>query len=274
MEDWIINRINEIIQGVGELGTEGDLIKSPQEYNGTLYNGVLMIMENAVMPVAYVLLGLLFMLELYNITIRTEGMSNNAFEIPFRAMFKIAICKLVVDSTPLIMGAIYGISTFIISNIGAVFGSETASVILDQVALRQQIADMRYTTKLLTAVQVLLIWLIYKFASLIILVIIIGRMVEIYVYIAVAPIPIATFPNTELSSVAKNFLKSFAAVSIQGVLIMIVLAMYGTLVASVGGATTYDDFSDALWQAMLYSVVLVVALFMTRRWSNSITNAM
>lgn len=275
MDEWIIDRINEIINGVSGLSSEGSaMLKSPQDFNSALYSGVLSIMENAVMPVAYVLLGLLFMLELYQITIRTEGMTNNGFEIPFRAMFKIAVCKIFVDSTPLVMGAIYSISAQIMSNIGSVFGSEAAQVVLDPAVVEATINDMDFATKLLTAIQVFMIWLIFKFATLIMLVIIIGRMVEIYVYLAIAPLPIATIPNAEVNPIAKNFLKSFAAVSIQGVLIMLILAMYGTLTTAIGGEDSYANFTDALFQATLYSLVLVVALFMTGKWSKSIMNAM
>lgn len=276
MNDWILNRIREIIDGVSGLSDEGSsiLMKGPQDFNAALYNWVISIMENGVMPVAYVLLGLLFMVELYNVTIRTEGMANSGFEIPFKVMFKIVVCKLFVDSTPLVMGAVYEISEEIMSNIGSVFNSEAAKVVLDMAHVEMVIDDMDFATKLLTAIQVFMIWLIFKFAYVIMVVIIVGRIVEIYIYLAIAPLPIATIPNSEMSGIAKNFLKAFAAVCIQGVLIFIVLSMYGSLANAIGGTTSYTDFSDALFEAMLFSLVLVVALFMTGRLSKSIMNAM
>lgn len=274
MNEWIINRIKEIIDGVSGLSDEGaTILKGPAEFNSALYQGVLSIMENGVMPVAYVLLGLIFMIELYNITVRTEGMYNAGFEIPFKTMFKLIVCKMVVDSTPLIMGAIYEISETIMSGIGTAFSSGAAEVVLDMAVVTQVIEDMDFATRLLTAVQVFMIWLIFKFAYIAMLIIIVGRMVEIYVYLAIAPLPIATIPNSETSGIAKNFVKSFAAVCIQGVLIFIVLSMYGELTAAIAGTATYTDFTDALLQATMYALVLVVALFMTGKWSKSIMNA-
>lgn len=273
MEEYIMSLIKDVINGVNKTGS-GILLQSPETFNKTLYDGVISIMNNAVMPVAYVLLGLLFMLELYNITIRTEGMHNSGFEIPFKTMFKIALCKIFIDSTPLIMGAIFGISTEIISNIGGVFGGSSASMAANFDLMEQSIKSMGFATKLLLSVQVTLIWLIFKFSTLVISVIIIGRMVEIYVYLAIAPLPLATIPNSEINSVAKNFLKSFAAVSVQGVLIFIVLALYGTLIGSVANKTNYTDITAALLEATLYSLVLVVCIFMTGKWSKSICNAM
>ncbi|NLD48090.1 MAG: hypothetical protein GX660_13010 [Clostridiaceae bacterium] len=273
MEDYIMSIIKDVLNGVGTIGS-GVILKSPEAYNKTLYDGVVSIMQNAVMPVAYVILGLLFMLELYNITIRTEGMSNSGFEIPFKAMFKIAICKIFIDSTPLVMGAIFAISTTVISNIGGVFGSGSVSMAANFDAMEASLRGMNFAAKLLLSTQVTLIWLIFKFSTLVISVIIVGRMVEIYIYLAISPLPLATIPNGEINSVAKNFLKSFAAVSIQGVLIFIVLALYGTLIGSIASKSAFIDITTAMLEATLYSLVLVVCIFMTGRWSKSICNAM
>lgn len=269
-----MSMIKDILEGVGELGV-GDsfLLKTPETYNSALYNGVMSIMDNAVMPIAYILLGLLFMLEIYNITIRTEGMNSFGFEIAFRVMFKIVLIKLVIDSTPLIMGAIYGISTEIIGSIGGVFSESMSSISYDSEALTEYIGDLKILQQTLVAAQVLVIWLVYKFSIVVVQVIMIGRMFEIYVHLAIAPLPLATLPNTELSGVAKNFLKSFAAVSIQGAIIFIVLGMYHTLIGSITSSSG-TDLNSLLLNAMLYSLVLVASLFMTGRWSKSITNAM
>lgn len=272
--DFIMSMISDILDGVSNLGV-GDsfLMKTPETYNTALFEGVTKIMNNAVMPIAYVLLGLLFMLELYNITIRTEGMNSFGFEIPFRVMFKIVLIKLVIDSTPLIMGAIYAISTEIIGNIGGIFAGNTNSLAYDSEALKIYIKDLKILQQTMVAAQVLVIWLVYKFSIVVVQVIMIGRMFEIYIHLAIAPLPLATLPNQELSGVAKNFLKSFAAVSIQGVIIFIVLGMYHTLIGSVA-SNPGKDLNTLLLNAMMYSLVLVASLFMTGKWSKSITNAM
>lgn len=273
MEDYIMSMIKDVLNGVSSVGS-GVILKSPEAYNKTLYDGVIGIMQNAVMPVAYVVLGLLFMLELYNIAIRTEGMSNSGFEIPFKAMFKIAVCKIFIDSTPLVMGAIFAISTTVISNIGGVFSSDTVSLAANFEAMEASLRGMNFAAKLLLSTQITLIWLIFKFSTLVISLIIIGRMVEIYIYLAISPLPLATIPNGEVNSVAKNFLKSFAAVSIQGVLIFIVLALYGTLIGGIANNNAFMDITTSMLEATLYSLVLVVCIFMTGRWAKSICNAM
>lgn len=114
--------------------------------------------------------------------------------------------------------------------------------------------------------------LIVKFAVFIILglvqIICIARFIEIYVYMAIAPIPLATFPSEELSSVGKNFLKSFAAVCIQGALIYIVLSIFPMLF----NANILQD--NSITGMLLYSVILAIGVLSSGRWAKSICNAM
>ena len=275
MEEYIVNLINDILLGVQDLGSgSGILTKTPETFNAALYHGVDSIAHNVVMPIAYVILGLIFMLELYNITIRTEGMNSPGFEIPFRTMFKLVVCKIAVDSTPLILGAIFQVSNEIILNMGSVFGSNNATVTYNIAVMQETIKNMDFGVKLMTSVQVTIIWLVFKFSTLSIMLVVIGRMIEIYVMMAIASIPMVTMANGDLSSIGKNFLKSFAAVCVQGVLIYIVLNMYGTLVGSISNNVDPENITAVLFEALLYSLVLVMAVFSTGRISKSICNAM
>ena len=276
MAEYIINLIEKMILSTQALGSDTSVLtQTPATFNTNLYNGVNSIAESAVMPIAYVILGLIFMLELSNIVTRTEGQHGTmGTEIPFKVMFKFILCKMAVDSTPLILGAIFGVSNEIILNIGGVFGANNPNKVNDIAAMKDSIDGMDFGVKLMMSVQVTMIWLMFKFSTLMINMIVIGRMIEIYIMMAIASIPLSTFGNTELSSIGKNFLKSFAAVCVQGVLIYIVLNMYGTLVAGI--STTFDptDITSVLWEILLYSMVLVVAIFATGRISKSIFNAM
>lgn len=273
MEDFIINKIQEILSSVASAGT-GIIVQSPQQFNATIYNGVVNIMENAVMPVAYVILGLLFMLEIYNITIRTDIQGVTGVEIPFKVMFKLAVCKIVVDNSRMLMDAIYSVSAQLITNIGAAFASGAVLTPADINSIKTVIENMDYGVKLMTSIEVLIVWLILKFVLLMVSVIVVGRMVEIYVLMAIAPVPIATFPNAEVNGVAKNFLKAFAAVCLQGALIYIIVSMFSLLYGSVGSISDASKFADSMLAALGYSLVLLISIFASGKWAKSICNAM
>lgn len=277
MTDKIMDTIQKILDLVGVSGNE-TLILSPQAFNSSLYNGSITIMNNAIMPIAYVILGLLFVLELYNVTIRTDAMAGTlGMEIPFKIMFKLVLCKIALESTELILMAIFAISTEIIGNIGNAFGPGGGLSQADMGAIRSSISSMSFHVRFLTAIEVSIIYYVVAGAMIFVRVIMYGRMIQVYIMLAISPIPMATFPNQELSSIGKNFLKSFASVSIQGVIIFIALAMFPLM---MGDALVVEpghgdmDVISSLGSIILYIFMLVMAVFTSGKLAKSITNAM
>ena len=65
-----------------------------------------------------------------------------------------------------------------------------------------------------------------RILSIVIFVIVYGRMIEIYCMVSLAPIPMATFGNHEQSHMGQNYLKCLFALGFQGFLILICVAIY------------------------------------------------
>lgn len=266
MKDFIANKISEIYSSVSTAGNTLS-VATPANFNAAMYTKISLFAQNVAMPVAYIILALFLLLELYSVTVRTDG--NSGFEIPFRIMFKCAVCKIVIDNTDKILRAIFDVSQYLINGMITTTGSLNA---LDMEKIKSTIPD-DLTVQVMSSAEVIIVSLIVKFALLIVSVIIVGRMLELYVYIAIAPIPLATLPSAEMSSIAKNFLKSVAAVALQGVLIMLVIALFPMLFETLKLGTALN-ISDALFKAAGYSFVLLIAVFSTGRWAKSICNAM
>jgi Ca2+/Na+ antiporter len=95
-------------------------------------------------------------------------------------------------------------------------------------------------------------------------------MVEIYLVVSVAPIPLATLVNRDWGTVGSNYLKSLLALGFQGFLIMVCVAIYSALIAVIG---TSDNLNAALWQQLGTSVLLVLMLFKTGAMAKSIFNS-
>lgn len=273
MEDYIIGKIQDVLTSVQNMGS-GILIQSPETFNTTLYNGIINIMDNAVMPIASMVLALFLVLELYKISVRTESMSNLGIEIPMKALFKFVICKVVMDNLRLILLAMNQISTTLIANMNSVFSSTVTSNLTNMEAITQTVESMEFGVQLLTSVEVTILWLLIKFISVMVTVIVTGRMIEMYILIAISPIPTATLPNSEANSIAKNFFKMFMAVCLQGAIIFLVTAMFGILISSVGVSVDGAEFTKSLFTILGYALVLVISLFSTGKWAKSICNAM
>jgi len=219
-------------------------------------------------------LALFLALELYKISVRAESMSSLGIEIPAKVLMKFVLCKVVMDNLKLILLAMNEISLTLISNMNNIFNSSVTSNVTNIENITQTIENMEFGVQLLTSVEVTIIWLLIKFISVMIIVIVTGRMIEIYILIAISPIPVATLPNSEANAIAKNFLKSFMAVCLQGAIIFLVVSMFGIIVSSVGLSVDGAEFTKSLFAILGYALVLVISLFSTGKWAKSICNAM
>ena len=108
--------------------------------------------------------------------------------------------------------------------------------------------------------------------SLLIFVIINGRMIQIYLMVSLAPIPFATFGNKEQSLMGQNYVKSLFALGFQGFLIMVCVGIYAVLIQDIALASA-DDIAGTLWMALGYTVLLAYTLFKTDDISRSILHA-
>ena len=106
--------------------------------------------------------------------------------------------------------------------------------------------------------------------SVVIFVIVYGRMIEIYLMTSLAPIPLSTFGNREQSQVGQNYLRSLFALGFQGFLIVICVGIYAVLVQSIAFT---DDIIASIWGVMGYTVLLVFTLFKTGSIAKSVLSA-
>lgn len=272
-KDLLKKWLAEILTKFNQAGDGTELLtEAINGLNDGLYGYVKTIMQSVVMPVAYTILALFFMLELYKASQRVEGIgggSSLGAEVVFRAMFKMALCKMAVDSSLLFMETIYAVFQNITS------GIETAVTIeagvdgaIDLNALNRHIDSLSLGGQIGMLIELVIVkfgvWIIMGLVK----VICIARFIEIYMYVAISPIPIATFPSDEMSQIGKNFLKSFAAVCLQGTLIFLVLTFFPVLLSEqlIG-----DDVSA--FNLLLYSLVLILAVFGANRYAKSMLNA-
>ena len=109
-----------------------------------------------------------------------------------------------------------------------------------------------------------------RILSIVIFVIVYGRMIEIYMAVSLAPIPMATWGNHEQSHVGQNYLRSLFALGFQGFLILICVAIYAVLLQNVAIS---GDAINSIWSIVGYTVLLCFSLFKTSSVAKSILGA-
>ena len=109
-----------------------------------------------------------------------------------------------------------------------------------------------------------------RILSIVIFIIVYGRMIEIYLVTSLAPIPFATFGNREQSQMGQNYFKALLALGFQGFLIMICVGIYAVLIQ---GVAISSDIIGSLWGIAGYTVLLCFTLFKTSSLSKSVFGA-
>lgn len=103
-----------------------------------------------------------------------------------------------------------------------------------------------------------------------IMLVVYGRMIEIYLVTSIAPIPVATMVNREWGGMGQNYLKSLLALGFQAFLILVCVGIYAVLIQTIAAT---DDISGAIWSCMGYTVLLCFTLFKTGSLAKSVFSA-
>ena len=74
-----------------------------------------------------------------------------------------------------------------------------------------------------------------------------GRMFSLWMYAAIAPIPLSTFAGEPTSNVGKNFIRSYAGVCLQGVVIALSCIIFSAISSSPPAVDTGASVVTAVW---------------------------
>ena len=120
------------------------------------------------------------------------------------------------------------------------------------------------------ALETMLVSLCMKIMSVLITVLLYGRMIEIYLYTSVAPIPFATFSNREWGQVGNNYFRGLLALGFQGFFMMVCVGIYAVLISTI---QISDNMHSALFGVAAYTVILCFSLMKTSGLSKAVFNA-
>jgi hypothetical protein len=242
-----------------------------------LYGFATTIQNNVMLPVGYSILALFALLELYRISEQVEAMGGGAdagVRLISAALVKVAFCKIAMDSMNLFMNAIMEVSITLSQGIGKLVNSGHIGTIISVDDIYNPLSKEGFWMKLMVLILIFFVMIITMLASVLVNVVVTGRFLQMYVFLAVSPIPIATMPHHEFSGIAKNFFKSFMAVSIQGTLIYMVQLFYPFLMKTAFSNVDKSGVFPLMASLMGFSILLIFAVFQTNSWAKSLTTAM
>ena len=259
--DTVNTRVGEIAVQVGT---------TPAAWNAGVFSLIRQISETVILPIAGLILTFVATYELIQMLIDRNNLHDIDTWLFFKWIFKTAAAILILSNTFNIVNAVFDVSQSVIARSAGVIQGST-DITPDMLAtLEATLETMELGSLLGLFMQTMLIGLTMKALSIIIFVLVYGRMLEIYMLTSLAPIPVATLSNREVGQMGQNYLKSLFAVGFQGLLILLCVSIYGVLVQ---GISTSGDPIGAIWGCVGYTVLLCFMLFKTGSISKSIFGA-
>ena len=281
----ITEAIKEILIGMIQNGLEGMFVEvndkvgtiasqvgqTPQGWNAGVFNLIQNLSQTVIVPIAGLIITFVLCCEL--ITMVTQKNNFHEFETYniFLWIFKAYVAIYLVTNTFNITMAVFDVGQHIVNGAAGVISGSTAVDASAAIAtLTESLEEMEIGELFLLAMETLLISLTMSILSVIITVIMYGRMIEIYLYTSVAPIPFATMTNKEWGNIGNNYLKGLFALAFQGFFMLVCVGIYSVLVNAM---TISTNLHGAMFSVAAYTVVLAFSLFKTGSLSKSIFNA-
>lgn len=167
--------------------------------------------------------------------------------------------------------AVFDVAQYVVNgSAGVISGSTSIDVNATITGLQGTLDGMEIAELFGLCMETMLIRFTMNIMNWCIFIIIYGRMIEIFLYCSLGPIPIATMANRDWGQMGQNYLRALFALGFQGFLILVCVGIYAVLVASIG---TASSLHTAIWTVAGYTVLLCFSLFKTGSLSKSIFNA-
>lgn len=241
LTDGILSNLSGLFDSVntevGEIATQ--VGTTPAGWNAGIFNMIRSLSENVIVPIAGVIITFVMCYELIQLVIEKNNLHDLDTWIFFKWIFKTFVAVLLVTNTWNIVMGVFDITQSVGGLLGLWFQS-------------------------------LFVGLTMKALSICIMLVVYGRMIEIYLVTSIAPIPVATMVNREWGGMGQNYLKSLLALGFQAFLILVCVGIYAVLIQTIAAT---DDISGAIWSCMGYTVLLCFTLFKTGSLAKSVFSA-
>ena len=249
-DNWIVQNLqNALNVWDGKLSEIWTLItQSPQEFRGGAIWGVVQSIHGSMQAIGYALLVLFFVVGV----MRTCG-SLAELKKPEHALklfIRFALAKATITYGMELMLALLSIVQGVISSIlhAAGIGASPQTMLPEEIVTAIEGTDFFASIPLwaITLIGGLFIWVL----SFIMILSVYGRFFKLYMYTAIAPIPLATFAGEPTQNIGKSFLKSYAGVCMEGAVIVLACTIF-----SVFAATPPTMNPDAAAASMVWSYI-------------------
>jgi len=262
MFDYVNEKAGEIASTAGQ---------TPGSFNSSIMDLVRNLSNNVMVPIAGLILTYVLVYELISMVV--EKNHGNEFSTGdfFKYIFKMVIGVELVTHTLDITLAFFDVGQYIVNKASSVISNSTAidaSATMNSLVAGMQ--NLETSELFMLAIETMIVSFFTKILSVIITTIMFGRMIEIYLYVSVSPVPFSTLTNREWGTIGTNYIRGVLALAFQGFFMTLCVGIYAVLIRNMAISS---DLHMSLFSILGYTLVLAISLYHTGSLSKSLFNA-
>ena len=259
MFDAINTQVGEVAAQVG---------RTPEAWNPGVFSMIRTLSETVILPVAGMILTFVLCYELIQMIVDRNNMHDFETWIFFKWIFKTFCATYILSNTFNIVMSVFALAQNVVNqSAGLITGTLDIGNPAAMSAFLVQLEAMSVWELLGLYMEVSIVALCIAAMSICVFIVVYGRLIEIYMTVSIAPIPLSTMVNREWGTMGNIYLKALFALAFQAFLIMVCIAIYAVLIA---GITAADSIHAAIWGCAGYTALLCFTLFKTGSISKSL----
>lgn len=231
-DNWVIQNLDNALKTWDEKMAEiwALLTQSPQSFKGGALWNITTAIHGTLQAIGYALLVLFFVIGI----IKTCGSYAELKrpEAAVKTFVRFALAKGLITGGMELMMALLTIVQGVILRIMNATGTGTPQATALPQEIIQAVEACNFFESIplwaVTLIGGLFIWVL----SFVMILTVYGRFFKLYMYTALAPIPLSTFAGEPTQSVGIGFLKSYAAVCLEGAIIVLACVIFSVFAAS------------------------------------------
>ena len=259
--NWVVQNLQNALATWNDKLSEIWLLitQPPEEFkDGTIWN-VITNIHGALQAIGYSLLVLFFVVGVMKTCGNFAEMKRP--EIALKMFIRFILSKAAIDYGLELMMALFDIVQGIVAKIMAISGLARIDEMVLPESIVTAIEDSGFWESVPLWAVTLIGSLFITVLSFIMIMTVYGRFFKIYLYTAIAPVPLSSFAGEPSSSVGKSFIKSYTAVCLEGAIIVLGCIIFSVFAAS---PPVVDESAAAVNQVWSYVGELIFNMSATR----------
>ena len=262
-DNWIVQNLQNALNTWNEKLAEiwQILTQSPEEFKGGGIWDVIVQIHGALMAIGLALLVLFFVVGV----MKTCGSFAEVKrpEHAFKIFIRFILAKAVVTYGLELMMAFFDIAQGVVSTIMDTTGLSGASETVIPEEMVKTIESVGFFDSIPLWAVTLIGSLFITVLSFVMIMSVYGRFFRLYLYTAIAPLPLATFAGEPTQNVGKSFLRSYAGVCLEGAIVVLACIIFSLFAGSPPVVDTDAAAVTQVWSyvgELIFNMLVLVGL--------------